>query len=93
MPSLFQDCPEAVFSQEEAMALLAQAHQLRVTYEDQKQQSCIRLQLALDDAKIRDELLFNADIHISKVKHIIHRSGFQVSKRQVLTEGGMFHSV
>jgi len=80
------------------MALLAQAHQLRAKYEDQKQQSHIRLQRALDDTKIADKLLFDADIHIGKVKHIIHKSGFQVlkipvprRKRPVLTDGGMFY--
>ena len=82
------------------MAFLAQAHQLRVKYEDQKQQSLVQLQHALDDAKIADKLLFDAGIHIGKVKHIIHKSGFQVpkrlvpwQKRQVLTEGGMFYYV
>ena len=98
MPSLIQDFPGAVFSQEEAMALLAQAHQLRLKYEDQRRQSHVRLQRALDDAKIADKLLFDADIHIGRIKHIIHKSGFQVlkrpvprRKRQVLTEGGMFY--
>jgi len=91
-----QDCPQAVHSQEEAVALITYTQQLKVLLEESKEQSLKQLQRALNKVELADKQLLEAEIHIGKVQHIVKKSGFQVPKitrtwrRQVLeVNGGM----
>jgi len=84
-----------VFSKEEAQALFSQAWQLRQKFQGRQEQILIHLQNALAGARKAEIDLFNIDLYIGKVRHIITKSGFQVprqpllcrEKQQILVEG------
>jgi len=66
------------------LALLNHACQLREDYQQRKHQSLIKLQQAINEARLADAQLFEADLHIGKVRHIVSKSGFQIPQPEVL---------
>ena len=74
---VLQQYPETLSSQEEAQQLVANARQLRVEYQDTRNQYLLRLKQVLDDIRRADFHLFQVDSHIGRLQHLICKSGFQ----------------
>lgn len=101
--SLQESCPTSITSQEQASVLLQRALEVREAFHTLKQDALARLQDALTDAKIADKRLFDIELQVGKLYHLIATSGFSIPlpvvQRQtfpVTTEGGMlipFHSL
>jgi hypothetical protein len=72
------NCPDSIWSEEEAWQLLHHAQNLRDVYKKNKDDCYTRLHQALLEAQQADTQLFEIDDHIGRLRYVIRKSGFPV---------------
>ena len=74
----FQNLPSKVGSSHEAHQLIGKACKLRVEYQEMKAESLCHFQELLNEVKWIDDKIFEVDIHIGRIYHVVDSSGFEI---------------
>jgi hypothetical protein len=83
-----QNYPPIIATQEDAELLISDARRLRLEYEELKAQHVLHLKKAFANVQRADLQLFQIDLHIGRLQHLICNSGLQeVSPAIVRSKG------